>query len=153
MFNPVVDICFLTCICLWQILHIQTCLRVVVGPGLVTTSPAFMRSIASHPAGPHGRLTKKRQSGPHCWEGSTQFAQGSPDRCDSSTACRLCRLEPYKVIYVHTTKILVKNRSLLYIYVNVYFFCMCSNYVFFLNTSSTSHYITLSCICVLCSVV
>ena len=32
-----IDICFLTCICLWQILQIQTCLRVVVGPGLVST--------------------------------------------------------------------------------------------------------------------
>ena len=27
-------------------------------------------------------------------EGSTQFAQGLLDRCDSSTACRMCRLEP-----------------------------------------------------------
>ena len=27
---------------------------------------------------------------------STQFAQGLPDRCDSPTACRLCRLEPYR---------------------------------------------------------
>ena len=26
------DICFLPCICLWQILQIQTCLCVVVGP-------------------------------------------------------------------------------------------------------------------------
>ena len=50
-----IDICFLTCICMWQISQIQTCLCVVVGPGLVSTSPAFMRSIASHPAGPHGR--------------------------------------------------------------------------------------------------
>ena len=48
-----IDICFLTCIWQWQISQIQTCLRVVVGPGLVSTSPAFMRSIASHPAGPH----------------------------------------------------------------------------------------------------
>ena len=32
---------------------------VVVGPGLVSISPAFRRSIASHPAGPHGRLSKK----------------------------------------------------------------------------------------------
>ena len=33
--------------------------------------------------------------GPHGWgrEGSTQFAQGLPDRCDSSAVCRLCRLE------------------------------------------------------------
>ena len=59
-----IDICFLTCICLWQILQIQTCLRVVVGPGLVSTSPAFMRNIASHPAGPHGRLVQKNVIGP-----------------------------------------------------------------------------------------
>ena len=30
------DICFLLCICLWQISQIQTCLCVVVGPGLVS---------------------------------------------------------------------------------------------------------------------
>ena len=46
-----IDICLLTCICLWQISQIQTCLRVVVGPGLVSTSPASMMSIVSHPAG------------------------------------------------------------------------------------------------------
>ena len=34
----------------WQISQIQTCLRVVVGPGSVSTSPAFMRSIATHHA-------------------------------------------------------------------------------------------------------
>ena len=68
-----IDMCFLTCICLWQISQIQTCLRVVVGPGLVSTSPAFMRCIASHLAGPHGRLAQ--------------------DRCDCSTAGRLCRLD------------------------------------------------------------
>ena len=51
------DIC---CICLWQISQIRTCLRVVVGSGLVSTSPAFMRSSASHPVGPHGRLCPKR---------------------------------------------------------------------------------------------
>ena len=55
-----IDICFLTCICQWQISQIQTCLHVVIGPGLVSTSPAFMRNIARHPAGPHGRLAKKR---------------------------------------------------------------------------------------------
>ena len=54
-----IDICFLTCICMWQISQIHACLRVVVGPGLVLTSPAFMRSIASHPAGPHGRPAPK----------------------------------------------------------------------------------------------
>ena len=35
-------------------------LCVVVGPGFVWTSPAFMRSSASHPAGPHGQLAQKR---------------------------------------------------------------------------------------------
>ena len=69
------DICFLTCICLWQISQIQTFLFKVVGPGLVSTSPAFVSSSASHPAGPHGRHVQK--TGPHCWGrgGSTQFAQ------------------------------------------------------------------------------
>ena len=32
---------------------------VFVGPGFVSTSPAFMRISASHPAGPHGRLSQK----------------------------------------------------------------------------------------------
>ena len=34
MLHPM-DICFLTCICLWQISQIQTRLFKVVGPGLV----------------------------------------------------------------------------------------------------------------------
>ena len=49
---------------MWQISQIQTCLRVVVGPGLVSTSPAFMRSIASYPAGPHGEHAPKTVIGP-----------------------------------------------------------------------------------------
>ena len=70
-----IDICFLTCNCLWQISQIQTFLFKVVGPGLVSTSPAFVSSSASHPAGPHA--PKNGKSGPHCWGrgGSTQFAQ------------------------------------------------------------------------------
>ena len=32
----------------------------VVGPGLVSTSPAFVSNSASHPAGPHGRHAQKR---------------------------------------------------------------------------------------------
>ena len=66
------DICFLTCICLWQISQIQTFLFKVVGPGLVSTSPAFVSSGSAWPACPkHGK------SGSHCWGrgGSTQFAQ------------------------------------------------------------------------------
>ena len=31
----------------------------VVGPGLVSTSPAFVSSSASHPAGPHARHAQK----------------------------------------------------------------------------------------------
>ena len=71
------DICFLTCICLWQISQIQTFLFKVVGPGLVSTSPAFVSSSASYPVGPHGRHAQNGISGPHCWErrGLTQFAQ------------------------------------------------------------------------------
>ena len=53
------DICFLTCICLWQISQIQTFLLKVVGPGLVSTSPAFVSSSANHPAGLHGRHAQK----------------------------------------------------------------------------------------------
>ena len=41
-----------------QISQIQTCLC-VVQHGFVSTSPAFLRSSASHSAGPHGRLAKK----------------------------------------------------------------------------------------------
>ena len=65
------DICFLTCICLWQISQIQTFLFRVVGPGLVSTSLAFVSNSASHPAGPHAQKTVNR------WGrgGSTQFAQ------------------------------------------------------------------------------
>ena len=63
------DICFLTCICLWQIWQIQTFLVKVVGPGLVSTSPAFVSSNASHPAGPHAQKTVTGRGG------STQFAQ------------------------------------------------------------------------------
>ena len=72
------DICFLTCICLWQISQIQTLLFKVVGPGLVSTSPTFVSSSTSHPAGPHGRHAQTNgKSGPHGWGrgGSTQFAQ------------------------------------------------------------------------------
>ena len=54
------DICFLTCICLWQISQIQTFLFKVVGPGLVSTSSAFVSSRASHPAGPHAQKTVYR---------------------------------------------------------------------------------------------
>ena len=71
------DICFLTCICLWQISQIQTFLFKVVGPGLVSTSPAFVRSSAIHPCSGSAwpACQKNDKSGPPCWGrgGSTQF--------------------------------------------------------------------------------
>ena len=70
------DICFLTCICLWQISQIQTFLFRVVGPGLVSTSSTFVSNSASHPADPHGRHVQKTVNrAPIAGGGSTQFAQ------------------------------------------------------------------------------
>ena len=66
------DICFLSCICLWQISQIQTCLFKVVGPGLVSTSSAFVRSSAIHQEGPHGWHAQKWYSVPHCWGGKVR---------------------------------------------------------------------------------
>ena len=88
------DICFLTCICLWQISQIQTFLFRVVGPGLVSTSPAFVSNSASHPAGPHGRHAKKPVNrAPIAGAGRFDtICTAALGRCD--TACRLFRLEP-----------------------------------------------------------
>ena len=74
-----------------------------VGPGFVSTSPAFMRINTSHPARLHDWLAQKTIIGPRClrWEVSPHFAQGLPDHCDSYTACRLCRLEPIQYIHSH----------------------------------------------------
>ena len=71
------DICFLPCICLWQISQIQTCLCVVVGPGFVSTSPTLIRGSASHPRVRIVGLSKNCKLGAQCWgrEVSTQFAQ------------------------------------------------------------------------------
>ena len=51
MFNPVAP---------YRYLLPNLYLYVVVGPGLVWTSPAFMKIVASHPAGLHGRLASKK---------------------------------------------------------------------------------------------
>ena len=56
------DICFLACICLWQMAQIQTFLFNVVGPGLVSASPDFVSSSASYPAGPHDRHAQKNRA-------------------------------------------------------------------------------------------
>ena len=60
------------------VLDVCLCLFDVVGHGLGSTSPAFVRSRAIHPAGLHGRLAQKNgKSGPYCCgrEGSIQCAQ------------------------------------------------------------------------------
>ena len=91
------DICFLTCICLLQISQIQTRLFNVVGPGLVSTSPAFVKSSAKHPAGPHGRLANKtvnRAPIAGGRYGSTQFAQQFVTAVTAPPLVGLCRLEP-----------------------------------------------------------
>ena len=56
VFNPVAPYGYLLSdmFLLWRISQIQTFLFRVVGPGLVSTSPAFVSNSASHPAGPHG---------------------------------------------------------------------------------------------------
>ena len=72
------DICFLTCICLWQISHIQTrlfiCCRTWIGLD-ITRFREQQRQPSSGSAWP--ACPKNGKSGPHCWgrEGSTQFAQ------------------------------------------------------------------------------
>ena len=76
------DICFLTYI--WQISQIQTPLFIVVGPGLVSTSPASVSSSASSLVGP--KNGKSGRFDTNCTAACV--------RCDSSTACRLCRLDP-----------------------------------------------------------
>ena len=62
MFNPVAPYGYLLSdMYLWMAdITIETRLLKVVGPGLVPTSPAFVSSGASHPAGPHDRHDQKR---------------------------------------------------------------------------------------------
>ena len=98
------DICFLTWFCLWQMSQIQTRLFKVVGPGLVSTSHTFVSSIASHPAGTHGRLAPKTVN---C---SLIAGAGGFDtmrtavciHCNISTVCKLCRLEPSTLVIIDT---------------------------------------------------
>ena len=56
------DICFLVKIWFVQSVHVHVMRAVCVvfvGPGLASTSPAFVSSNASHPARMHGRRAKK----------------------------------------------------------------------------------------------
>ena len=69
--------------------------RVVVGPELVWTSPAFMRSSATQPAGTHGSLARKTVNRVPIVGGLRNrhnFHNSLPEHSDRSTMCRLCRL-------------------------------------------------------------
>ena len=78
-------------------LQIQTRLCDVVGPGFVSTSPVFMRSSASQPSGPHGRLAQKTVNR----EVSTQFTQQfvSPVTTPPLVGCVVW--SRYDVTYLH----------------------------------------------------
>ena len=73
-----------------------------VGAGFGSTSPAFMRSSASHPAGPHDWLAKKVNRAPIAGVGGFDtICTAVCNRSDSSPACRLCRLEPTRAPNCH----------------------------------------------------
>ena len=108
VFNPVAPYGYLLSdmYFLWQISQIQTFLFEVVGPGLVSTSPAFVGNIASHPAGPHGRHAQKTVNrAPLLGAGRYDtICTAACVRCDSSTACRLCCLKPIlRILPTHQT--------------------------------------------------
>ena len=105
------DLCSLTCICLWQISQIQTFLFKVVGPGLVTTSQQQQRHPSSGSA--WTACPKNGKSGRF-----DTICTAARVRCDSSTACRLCRLEPHLFVYracpttlTHTVRLMEVNQD------------------------------------------
>ena len=77
--------------CVW--LHLTgVCLFVrVVGPGVDSTSPAFVWSRASQAAECDGRLAKKTESG-HISGGRDYVDTICADVCNIITSCRLCLL-------------------------------------------------------------
>ena len=93
------------------------CLK-VVGPGLVSISPVFVSSSASHPVGPHDRHAQKTvRSGPHCWgwEDSSQFAHQLESAVTYPPLVWLCHLEPLPSIASrHTPYSLHSNLTLTY---------------------------------------
>ena len=100
------DICFLTCIYLWQISQIQTFLFKVVGPGFFSTSHAFVSSSASHPVGPYGRHAQKTVNRAGRFD---TICIAAWVRCDSSSACRLCRLESLLFIIIVSSNFIVRH--------------------------------------------
>ena len=98
------DICFLTCICLWQISQIQTRFFKVVGPGLVSTSPAFVSSSASHASSPHDQHAPKTVNRPPPLVGEGRFDTNCTAACVycySSTAWSLNMSIIRYIIYIY----------------------------------------------------
>ena len=75
------------------------CFVCVVGPGFDSTSPASVRSRASHAAGNDGRLAQKTESGPHLW-GQGCVGTMCTDVCSIPTSCRLCLFGTWQSIVV-----------------------------------------------------
>ena len=97
------DICFQQCICLWQIWQIQTCLCVVVGPGFVDITcfydePGQPSRVSAWTACPPKTVNRAPIAGAG---GFNTICTAVCNRCDSSTACRLCRLEPFLLLHYH----------------------------------------------------
>ena len=106
------DICFLSCICLWQISKIKTCLC-VVGPGFVLTSPGFMMSSAIHPVGAQcGIAQNTLNRAPIAGGGGldTLCTSVCHNCCDSFTTRRLCRLEPCFDVFYHVCYFTILNK-------------------------------------------
>ena len=83
-------------------------------------------------------------SRPHCWgwEGSTQFAQGLPDRCHSSTACGLCRLGP--ILMISACVFVNKQFELLeFVFYSVYVDLQYGE----ISLTFTAGYVSLCCVC------
>ena len=61
---------------------------IVVGAGLVSTSTAFMRSSAIHPAGPHDRLAKEVNRAPNAGAGGVESICTAD--CQTAVTAPLC---------------------------------------------------------------
>ena len=101
----------------------------VVGPRCVSTSPAFVRSSARHPVGPHVWLALKRSIGHSSLRGGargidTICTAVCQNRCDSYTACRLCRLKRNLYISLITTVSFLYTLNMSCYFYTVSFLCV-----------------------------
>ena len=87
-----IDICFIPCICLWQISQIQTCLHVVCLTWIRLDIARFYEEQCQPCSGSawvaFPKTVNRSRRGRHNLHGALA------DRCDRSTACRLRRVEP-----------------------------------------------------------